>query len=228
MFAQFDSSNCVVIPFGIIVHAIVVSMMGRHVQRDVDNNLLGHIWLEQVCSSSEKLGPSPRDDADVGPHKQASSCADRENASGWSTSITTTQLPVQRLARHEGRLCQERVRYFRCHAHRLQASSLWTIFAQSCDLPRCGRDHRERSGVVRTSERRCVLVKVAHQHLRCTGASIALHRLLSLHEHEPWGVRSLHTWHLPSVPLVPALVSGARVIRAPRQHELLRGCQRPF
>ena len=56
----------------------------------------------------------------------------------------------------------------------------------------CGRGHRERSGVVRTSERRCVLVKVAHQHLRCTGTSIALHRLLSLHEHETWSARSLH------------------------------------
>ena len=60
MFAQFASvirsSYCAVIPVEIIVHAIVVPMMGRNVQRDVENNLLGHIWLEQLCSSSEKLG----------------------------------------------------------------------------------------------------------------------------------------------------------------------------
>ena len=49
----------------------------------VCKNLLSHTWLEQLCSSSEKVGaPSPCDDADVGPHKQASSCADRENVSG--------------------------------------------------------------------------------------------------------------------------------------------------
>ena len=81
LFAQLatviDSRNCSVIPFDIVVDAMVVPVMGRNVQRDVDNNLLGHIWLELLRSSSEKLGRHR--------HPIAS---------------TTTQLPVQRLARH--------------------------------------------------------------------------------------------------------------------------------